>query len=375
MSDISVFSINALAIDIASEIYLRKFPTICKNGLLKFTDDNEFNRGAFGFISVARIAALIPYLVKLYLDHKAFFTTETKNHIELYLNGEYIKILQIVALMSASGRWQQPNTNPLLDDNSIYLEQNIAECKQKLLKLGIPKEESNIFADLLTTNAFTPPTPYTLYYFILQDAISIVNSTEGTKQIIKKLHLMKLLTNQLPAELTNKLFSIIQGLTIAKMRQHNIIPECETAYLSITRSYNRILGSLFHEFDISFTALVKKENFSQQANNSNQMALNILCLSVDELLIKYPTFIAMQSAVEDFVNNVNNIQHNLAEQKYNYASNLWLAWRKTWENLYNKAMHDVTNFIAKIKAASSSEQDYLTAITQKIQEIQEINNA
>ena len=161
MNDLTIFSINAIAIDIANEYYLKKYPTTCKNELLMFPPENNFDRGGmFGFISVARIAALVPYIIKIYLDKKSEFIPKIQEHIDLYINHESIKILQVVALMSASGRWYKPGTNPMVDLNSVYIDQTIVECKNKLETLGIASAETNEYALLLKQNDYLPTETY-----------------------------------------------------------------------------------------------------------------------------------------------------------------------------------------------------------------------
>ncbi len=384
MSDINLFSINTIAIDIAREYYLKDYPVACKDGVLVFSSDSTANRGDFGNISVARVAALIPYIVKIYLDYKDNFNSNIKTQIDHDFTSENVKILQVVALMRASGRWKKPNTNPLTDPVSVYEEQSITECKKKLQELGVNTSISNNFAMLLKSNNSTVARGDAAYYAILQDAILITDDVKPSV-IEANLQYLSLLDNNAGTEIKSKFASLIQGMRIAKIRQQGVIAESETAFHPITLSFKRILGSLFPDMDATFATLGKKTSAiaatsvvsAKSSPTITDTAINRISESkpkidvrLETILLNYHSLSKITQAINDFTNNVDNIQSELGDNKAEYAGNLYKAWEQTWNNTYAKAMMEFKEFKDKAQSSCKTPEEYLAAIEEKLKEIE-----
>ena len=188
--------------------------------------------------------------------------------------------------------------------------------------------------------------------------------------MVGKLNFIVFLNNPSCEEIRNKFVSVLQGLTIAKIRQQGVIAETETAFHPITLSFKRILVTLFHYFDLTFATLEKKTIPTSVNDNTTIVNKDSSILGVEEILLKYPSFIEIQQAVDNFVANVDAIQNKLGVNKNEYASNLWKVWEQSWSRIHNAAVAEFEAFKKNNKSICKTEQEYLAAIEKRIKEIE-----
>lgn len=379
MEKIYSLSINDIAAEIAKQYYLVEYPSVCKEGALVFPEiTTPAKRGKFGILTVCQIAALIPYIATIYIEHKA--DDAKQQEIENQLTEKSIKLIQAVSLMQASGRWKKPNTNPETDSNSVYLDQSIFECKKKLIALGLDAVASEHFAGLLDDKQAPNTQPYAFFYLILQDAITLIVE-ENPASLVDNFKFNSISNN---AQIKSKFVNLAQEVTLAKTRQQAAISENETTLLPVTLSFQRMLRDLFPNFATSMAAIAEKKQ-EQPASQpptvattevattapASPAAVVELDISLAAILAKNLDLSGLADLIDAFTNNADNIQEKLGARKTEYASNLFLAFEQTWNTACEQANAEFASFTQQAKETCKTEAEYLAAIDQQIKEIED----
>lgn len=185
-------NIGDIADEIGNQYYRKGFPTKrLTDGTLDLTSvappQHAVARRVHSYQNACRYAAAVPNIAALYKKHKDSFPANLQGEIDS-LTDEDIKILQVVALMRASGRSSADPRNP--DNPSLqagdpkkgelhtdpdysngihYAPQGVRECYKKLIELGVEDAKAQKFSKVILDSEQSDTKKFSLYDCILKD--------------------------------------------------------------------------------------------------------------------------------------------------------------------------------------------------------------
>tara|TARA_R110002110_G_scaffold404606_1_gene623060 strand:- start:68826 stop:69755 length:930 start_codon:yes stop_codon:yes gene_type:complete len=167
---------------IGKSYYLRDFPKeIDERGFLIPSDlpprDNGVRR-IHGYLNACRTAALIPHIAALYLANKDKFDSELQAQMDEVLSPDNIKILQVTALMRATGRMEvvKPDgriRHPDLGPGKFHRERGVKECEKMLNALKVDEATSKKFAQSISDSEEFDKKGMNIFTCILADATTM----------------------------------------------------------------------------------------------------------------------------------------------------------------------------------------------------------